>query len=387
MKPRLLPSVAPTNVGVFVDPIGHYGRGVIRGILAYCRYKQWQLSMLRQWIFQPMPYIGTWAGDGLIAMLPDLATAEQVTRAGRPLVCVSSLLAELHPMSVLADDQAIGRLAARYFLDRGFRHFAFAGFGETDQPPAFVQARHDAFAAEIAAAGFSVRWIDRPERVAPVLADAELPLALFAANDEIGIQALMIAEQQGLRVPEQVAILGVDNDDLLVESRRVSLSSIQLPTFRIGFQAAALLDQLLKGLVPERPLRQLPPVGVVTRKSTDITAIEDPEVMAALAFIRQHVAEPIDVSDVVAAVPVSRRVLERRFQKHLQRSLLEEIQRVRIDRAGSLLIETELSVMEVARASGFSSRSRFHTTFALARGHTPATFRRLFRQSEAGPGA
>ncbi len=368
-----------TNVGIFVDSIGSYGRGVTRGILAYQRYRRWQISLMRTWVFQPTAFLHNWTGDGLIAMVPDPATAELLARTGKPVVSVSSLLSEPHPLSVGADDYAVGQIAASHFLDRGFRHFGFFGPGQLNNAPAFVSERLRGYRDGVQAAGFDVVTGSGVGNMPKFLQSLTAPAAVFTANDELGLQAIGWAERLSLRVPEAIAVMGVDNDDLLVESETVSLSSVALPTFKIGFEAAALLDTVMRGQTPDTPRVLLPPVGAVTRKSTDITAITDPDLSAALAFIREHAADPIDVSTVVAAVPVSRRVLERRFQKYLQRSTLEEIQRVHIQRATSLLIDTELSIAEVAIASGFSSRSRFHATFARATGHTPKEYREIHR--------
>lgn len=363
------------NVGVFIDSIGTFGRGVTKGVMAYQRYRQWQLSMLRTWIFQPAAFIDSWKGDGLIAMIPDHDIETSLRRTGKPVVCVSSLLPELDSVSVVVDDYAVGQMAAHHFLDRGFRNFGFIGHSDSSPLSSFVINRRQGYVDEIRAAGFEVQAISHVRELENLLKTIMLPAAIFAANDEFGIRAISLAEHLGLRVPEQLAVLGVDNDDLLVESGSVPLSSIDLPTFKVGFEAAALLDQLLRGATPASTLIKLPPTGVITRKSTDITAIADPDLTAALAFIRQNVAKPISVSDVVTAVPLSRRVLERRFQKQLQRSIFEEIQRVHIERACSLLVDTELSVADVAQASGFSCRSRFHAAFARATGHTPKDYR------------
>lgn len=374
-----------TNVGVFVDSIGGYGRGVTRGILAYQRYRGWHISMMRTWMFQPLAFLEDWEGDGLIAMIPDDATRSRMARTGKPVICVSALLPQLHPTSALADDRAVGRLAARHFLDRGFRNFVFYGHSETTPPAAFVADRRDGFVRELASEGIAPLATLNAADLPRLLSQTPLPAAVFATNDELGLRVIAVAEKLGLRVPEQVAVLGVDDDDLLVESGNVSLSSVALPTTKIGFEAAAMLDRAIRGELPEGETLQLPPLGVVARKSSDITAIEDPDLMAALAFIRQHAAEPIDVSAVVEAVPLSRRVLERRFQKHLKRSALEEIQRVRVERACKLLIDTDLSIAEVARASGFLGRSRFHAVFARAKGHTPKAFREVHQARTSSP--
>lgn len=370
------------KVGIFVDSIGAYGRGVTRGILAYQRYRRWETSMIRTWIFQPTQFINQWVGDGLIVMLPNEQTQTEVRSTGRPSVCVSSLLPEVDPVSVVTDDLAVGAMVARHFIDRGFRDFGFAAHFDTAQTPAFVRDRLRGFTSVVEEAGFSCRSAVRYADLPALLSSLTVPAALFAANDEVGIRSIEMAEEMGLRVPEQISVVGVDDDDLLVESTDVSLSSVALPTFRIGFEAAALLDKIMRGEAPETTLFKLPPLAITTRKSSDLSAIPDADVTAALAFIRQHAAEPIDVSAVVAGVPVSRRVLERRFQKFLQRSILDEILRVRIERARHLLIETTLPVGEVIRACGFASRARFHAAFAKSTGMQPKAFRNRYRHDE-----
>lgn len=377
MKP-----LKPTNVGMMIDPIGTYGRGVTRGVLAYQRYQQWQLAMLRTWIFQPASFIDNWDGDGLIAMIPDQQTADKIQTTGKPMVCVSSILPDLHPVSVLADDYAIGRMAAQHFLDRGFRNFAFIGHSDLSALSNFVIERRQGFCDGVGVTGHHVQSIGRLDDLQSLLQSVRLPTAVFAANDDYALKTITAAEELSLKVPEQIAVLGVDNDDLLVEACQVSLSSIDLPAFKIGFEAAKLLDQIIQGQTPPSEPIKLPPVGTVTRKSTDITAIADTNITAALAYIRQHVAEPISVTDIVAVVPISRRVLERRFQKYLQRSVYDEIQRVHIERACSMLIDTELPIAEVGIASGFSGRSRFHATFARAMGHTPKEYRNIYQNRE-----
>lgn len=380
-----MPSMHRDNVGVFVDPIGAFGRGVTRGILAYQRYRRWEISLMRTWVFEPIVFLDRWQGDGLIAMISNPQINDALARLAKPLVCVSSLLPELHPVSVLPDDVAVGAMVARHFIDRGFRDFAFCAHSDLESDPVFIKERKQGFEQTVTQAGFTVKSAKHFDAFPNLLRSIRPPCGLFAANDEIGIRIIEIANEMDLRVPEQISVIGVDDDDLLVEAAEVSLSSVTLPTFQIGFQAAALLDQMMRGKPPEQTLIRMQPLGITSRKSSDLFAIPDPEVTAALAFIRQHAAEPINVGSVIAEVPVSRRVLERRFQQYLQRSILEEILRTRIERAQSLLIDTDLRVGDVMHACGFTSRSRFHTAFSKATGTTPRDFRRLYRDSDKTP--
>jgi len=375
------------NVGVFVDPIGAFGRGVTRGVLAYQRYRRWEISLMRTWVFQPMTYLDHWRGDGLIAMVSSPEIMRAIDRHGKPFVCVSSLLPDVHPVSVLPDDVAVGALVARHFIDRGFRNFAFCAQCDSSYVPAFIREREKGFRQTVVEAGFTVRSAMRYEAFPDLLKSISPPCGLFAANDEVGIRVIEMAEEMSLRVPEQISVIGVDDDDLLVDSVEVSLSSVALPTFQIGFEAAALLDRIMRGEQPEQTLIRMQPLGITSRQSSDLFAIPDPAVTAALAYIRKHAAEPINVASVVAEIPVSRRVLERRFQQYLQRSILDEILRTRIERAKSLLIDTNLRVDDVMRACGFTSRSRFFTAFTQATGMTPKSFRRQYRGKSGLSGA
>lgn len=202
------------------------------------------------------------------------------------------------------------------------------------------------------------------------------PVGIFATNDIWGVQLAEVCLRADLRVPEDVAILGVDDDDLLCEFARPALSSIAVPAQRIGYEAAREVDRLLRGVqARSRPLL-FPPLGVIARRSTDILAIEDGEVAASLRFIRQHAYQPIRVTDLLRVVPTSRRSLERRFRKVLGRSILDEIRRVHVERASQLLAQTDLTLNSIAERSGFTDAKRFSTVFRQMVGMTPSAYRR-----------
>jgi LacI family transcriptional regulator len=179
---------------------------------------------------------------------------------------------------------------------------------------------------------------------------------------------------RGLRLPEDLALVGADNAESICLLSWPPLSSVAVAAERIGQAAGALIDELLVGRTPTS--RFLPPLGVVTRQSSDLIAVEEPEVAAALRFIADHAHEPIRVHDVVRAVPVARRTLEARFRARLGRSLLDEIQRVHLERAKHLLLTTDWAMPRIAEASGFSDAKRFATVFGQAEGITPLKFRR-----------
>lgn len=204
------------------------------------------------------------------------------------------------------------------------------------------------------------------------------PVGVFAANDAWGVQLIEVCRQANLRVPDDVALVGVDNDDLLCEMARPSLSSVAVPAEQVGFEAAALLDKLLAGETPAAGSALFPPVRVVARQSSDLLALDDAEVAAAVRLIRRA-GKPIQVADILREVAISRRALERRFAAVLGRGLGEEIRRVRVERARELLAGTELPMAAVAARAGYSGVTRLCVAFRKGTGYAPADYRRRFR--------
>lgn len=208
------------------------------------------------------------------------------------------------------------------------------------------------------------------------------PVGVLGCNDDAAHHLLNVCYRAGIKVPDEVAVLGVDDDELINALVTPSLSSIRLPTERIGYQAASMLHQLLSGEKLKPNSRVLiPPLDVVTRQSTDLIAVSDPEVAAAVRFIRENAAKPLSVTDVANCVAISRRSLERRFKSTIGRGVLSEIQRSHIERAKRLLVETDLAIPKVAKESGISTATRLGIIFRLAEGITPTQYRRQFRNS------
>jgi LacI family transcriptional regulator len=209
--------------------------------------------------------------------------------------------------------------------------------------------------------------------------DLPKPIGILASHDIQGVQLSEYCNQLQLRVPDQVAIVGVDDDDLLCELSRPSLSSVALPAERIGYQAALLLDDLLQTKRRKRESVVLQPGGVVVRESSDLQSTPDSDVSHALRFIRSHSSRPIQVADVLAAVPVSRRGLERRFRKSLNRSIFEEINRNHVERARQMLISTNHSMAAIAEKCGFRDSRHFSILFRKFMGATPTNYRNRYR--------
>ena len=383
-------SDAPIRIGLVFGYGLSYYRDIVRGVRAFAEARP-------HWSFTPIATepdalegLRPLDLDGLIAHVftPDLAGA--IRRLGKPAVNVSGVLPDLAMPRVMADHEQVGRLAAGHFLDRGLRHFGF--FGYTGH--AFSTGREAGFRREAGRAGRRVssylsddplrpeptglwRWDDGLERW---LVGLPRPVGVLASHDIQGVQLSEACRRAGLRVPDEVALLGVDDDEFFCEVARPSLSSVALPGERIGSEAARMLEDLLSGR-GRRPPRTLllPSPGVVTRRSSDVLAIADDDVAAAVRFIRAQALGPIGVSDVLGEVAVSRRSLERRFRAVLGRGLGAEIRRVRMEKARWLLSGTALPIARVAASSGFSEAKHLSTAFRRESGLTPTEYRRRSR--------
>jgi LacI family transcriptional regulator len=375
-----------------------YYRGVLRGIGHYAETKP-------QWLFssiipeqQSLEVLGRGRPAGLIASV-DVGEMERgLSCWRRPVVNVSDVLRGLSFPRVGPDNAQIGQLAASHFLERGLRHFGYFG------PPEHLYSmeRSAAFSQALQQAGHTVSCYHLPAHLPPDphnrrwdieagayrwLRKLPKPVGVFSPCDNWGVQLTEACRQVRLRVPEDVALLGVDDDELDCEFARPRLSSVILPAVRIGYEAAALLDRLLAGEKPPADPVLIPPTGVATRRSTEVLAIDDRDVVAAVRFIREHAHRPLRVADVLRQVSVGRRTLEVRFHKALGWGLGEEIRRAHLERAKRLLALTDLPVKAVAHQAGFSDCRHLAVVFRQQEGQTPTAYRRQARAGTAGPPA
>jgi LacI family transcriptional regulator len=375
--------------------MGHdigYCRGVLHGIHAYAIHRA-------DWVFHDAPPametlgpLREWQPHGIIAHLFDAAFVHCVLALKKPLVNVTSTFLDLPAAMVDVDNRLAGRMAAEHFLDRGFRNYGFFGSAWTG----FSKQREEGFRERLVAAGFRLtscyaEYLPRPSAgsswkmqdrvVRDWLLAIEKPAAILASNDYPARRLADMCCQLKLRVPEDVALLGIDNDELDCRLANPPLSSVVNPAEKIGFEAAFMLDQLMSGKQLPQATLFVPPTHIVTRQSSDIFAIADPDVSAAVAFIAARATENIGVSDVVEKVAMARRGLERRFRKLLGRSIHQEIQRVRIDRAKYLLAETDLPIATVANRSGFSTPQRLAAVFRQVTSEPPVAYRQRSRRN------
>ena len=289
------------------------------------------------------------------------------------------------------DAVAVSTLAADFLLRAGFRHFAYCGFRGIP----FSDRREAAFINQMKEHGLTVRvFSSRPsdspdshiqaveqrgmgmdEVIAAWLLKQPRPLALFACNDIRAQQMLNVCREQGIKVPEEIAVIGVDNDDVLCNLCEPPLTSIEPDTERIGYEAAQMLDGLMKGARLRSGITQVPPLRIVERASTDVVPIEDAITVQAVRFIRDHVNTGIAVKDVLNHVGRSRTDMEQRFRRWLKTTVRTEIQRRRMDRVCWLLQESDLDLNRVAEGSGFASASHLCRLFQKSFGKTPTEYR------------
>jgi LacI family transcriptional regulator len=326
--------------------------------------------------------------DGIISRPTDHRLAAMFRGMGVPVVDLNDQHDDLGLPRIHSDDAAIGRLAAQHLLERGFRHFAFCGF--TGEP--WAAGRRDGCIEMLREAGctcvvhesywrgpLAQEWDREQERIARWVARLPRPLGIVACNDLRGQHVLDACGRVGLAVPEEVAVIGVDDDELLCEMCDPPLSTVVPAAERIGYEAAELLDRLMAGGASPAGERKIEPLGVVTRQSTDVLAIPDTDVAAAVRFIREHACEGIRVADVLRHVPLSRSLLERRFRRFLGRSPQAEIRLVQVKRISQLLTETDLPLRAIAELSGFEHVEYLSVVFKRLTGHSPGGYRQSVR--------
>ena len=376
----------PPHVAVCVDKSRSYGRGVLLGVADFLEQTDpWSVDVKHDFLsYFSESWLRHWNGDGLIAYIPTLPLANKLLRSKIPVVDVAGLIECQKLPQVVADDQAIGALVAEHFVERQFRHFAYAGPGDCLPD----EARFAGFANSIGPypceryihprdESERATWGPRLKSLSAFLLRLPKPVGLMAYSDIQGREVIEACVQCGLSVPEEVAVVGVDNDQELCRLSRVPLSSVASNPRRIGYVAAQILDQMInqKTSVTGAERIVVAPRYVVTRFSSDVTAVQDDYVAQALSFIRRHAADGIGVSDVARAIKLPRRSLYRRFADTLQRTPHEELRRARFERVCRLLAETELSLDKVAKLSGFHSGAYLCNCFKRNYGMTPIDFR------------
>ncbi len=386
-------AVKPAKGVILLIPSAReFDRGLRRGIFEYAHahgpwtfYEEAPPYLQRLSPAQRLRNMRDWNADGMIVVQ---SRAAEVKSLGIPtVVAIGTRTLGGRQAQVVCADQEIGRAGARALLGLGLRHFAYCGLEGLD----FSDNRGLGFQEAVEEAGWQAQiyssstehlgqsWYVEQKLLARWLLDLRKPVGLLACNDDRARIVAEICRLQGIRVPDEIAILGVDNDEQVCRSANPPVSSIALATERGGYETAALLAALMKGRAPERRVVTVHPTQEVRRQSTDILAIRDPRMLRALRFIRENSNRNLRVSDVMAVAGLSRRAIQNMFLQELGRTPMEEIHRCRVDRICRLLIDTNMTIREIATACGFEVDAHVARFFSRRTGMTPLAYRSKLR--------
>lgn len=369
------------HVGVLVETDDTWGRHIVESVCRFAQEAGWSL-LISPRDAQGRPRLPrVWNGDGVVAAFKNSATVKHVKGLGLPTVDVSTITRRDDSFArVATDDQARAALALEHLRSRGLESFACYA------PPIgrYSDGRSLAFRQAVEQAGFECSmyreeegggWLDNYTVVRRWLRKLPRPLGVFAADPYPARQLVEICATDGVRVPDEVAVLSGDDDELLCKVASPQISSIELASHKIGQTAAHLLQRMMNGASPPRLAQLIPPRQVRARQSTDLLAVAAPEIAAVLKEIHQHAHRGITVAELLKKHPMSRRSLEYKFRASIQRSPAEEIRRVRFEHIRRLLLDTDKTIETIAVESGFSSGPSLSAAFQHYYGSPPGSLR------------
>ena len=370
------------HVGILVETEDTWGRNVVESICRFGQRRRWTVLIAPRDPQGRMRLPKVWDGDGVIAALRNRNAVRHVKNLGLPVVDVSAALPKEGWFArVTTDDRARADLALQHLLQRGLEHFACyaPSIGR------YSDARANEFRSLVESSGHqcamytqsteATGWLNNYTRVREWLGDLPRPLGVFAGDPYPARQLMEICDLDNISVPDEIAILSGDDDELLCNVASPRISAIELASHQIGDTAAEILQRLMnRAAVPKRT-RKIRPLRIRPRESTDLLAIEDRELARALRFIRSNADRGITVADVVRASHISRRGLEKRFRELLQRTPAEEIRRVRFEMVQRLLLDSNKTIATIADETGFSSGASLSQLYRQHFGETPGRFR------------
>jgi LacI family transcriptional regulator len=374
------------HVALIVETSIHYGRQILRGVTRYLRsHQSWSVFLEQRELWTaPPPWLRRWHGDGVICRKTTPQLAQMLAKAGVPLVDLNDRCPPLGAPKIESDHRAIGVLAADHLIERGFRHFAFCGFGDQ----LWSKSRREGFVSRLGERGQNCQiwespwdgpvarsWEREQTQIARWLESLPVPVGLMACSDMRGQHVLDACQRLDRAVPEEIAVIGVDDDAVLCNLCYPPLSSVVPNPERVGYEAASLLDRLMRGEPAPATVQRIEPVGVQARQSTEVLAIDDPAVAATLRFIRERAFHECSMKDVLKHAAMSRSLLERRFRQYLGHSPQAEIRSVQLKRVKQLLAESDLPLSEIAGLAGYAHPEYMSVVFKRITGQTPGQFR------------
>lgn len=385
----------PPQVALLIETARGYGRDVSLGIARFARlHGPWSFHLTPGDFEQAFPSTEYWRGDGVFARLAGERITEQLLAADLPTIALDKSEAQLRPTSPEAkfsdlqvDSEAAARLAAEHLLERRYEHYAFVG----TPGKVWSDRRQRTFTELIGLSGYEVHhfepastdqlglWEREIQRLTDWIESLPKPIGIMACNDEHGLHVLDACRRAGVRVPEQVAVIGVDNDSLLCELGSPTLSSVVLNGVEGGYQAAAHLDQMMRTGKNDPKRIVVNALRIETRQSTDLLGVDNRQVAAAMAMIKRSRGRDISADVVAEQTEMTRRELDGMFRDTVGRSVAAEIQRVRLEHARRLLEETDHPIPAIADAAGYSSASYMIQVFRRELNTTPSKYRSKLR--------
>lgn len=381
------------RVALLIETSRAYGRELLRGVRKYVtEHGPWSIfAEIRDLESKPPAWLRDWDGDGILTRTATQAMADAIQAVKVPTIELRATKLNHRFPFVGMNNTAVGKMCANYLMERGHQHF---GVYELTTEQFFIE-RSQSFASKIQEHGFEChvfrqsanrekpqQWEKQQGLLVEWLKRLPKPIAILACTDQLGFWLLDACSRAELLVPEQVAVLGVENDETLCTMSTPSLSSVRLGGERVGYQAAALLDQWIKGKKPPKLPTLFPPVVIETRRSTDIFAISDPLLAQALRLVRDKACDGIRVDDILDAIPLSRSSLERGFREVIGRSPNMELHRIKLQRASELLAMTDLTLDEIASKTSFAHKHYLASSFRKLYGMTPGEYRRTVRSGK-----
>ena len=378
-------AVVPKRVALVVETSKAFGRGVLRGISRWQREREpWRVFADERGFNEPVPDdMLTAAWDGIITRLQRSQMPAAWLADDLPVVSLRWEEADVPSPGVHSDETAIAQTAADHLLEQGFLQLAFCGVDTR-----WSRLREQAFAEHAESRRVAVSVFDvpaarrtgmRPDDVPAIarwIESLPKPIGIMAAYDVRALEVLDAVRSLGLACPDDVAVIGVDNDEVLCDLAAPALSSVNQNLESIGYQAARLLAAKMAGRAVAETSLFIPPLGVAVRRSTDVLAVDDPDVRRGLRLIRAKACDGLTPDDVASATDLPRRSLDRQFTKLLGRSIHDEIARTKLQAAKRLLAETDLKLSAVAGRCHFAHAAQLCNVFKRIHGETPTEYRR-----------
>lgn len=375
-----------------------YNRQIMRGVVDYSRHHgPWSFYVKPIGSERKSLHLKEWGCNGIIGLIDNQIIANEIASCGVPIIELpghsTKYILDVPPHRIIQGEverKKICAMITRYFLDRGFFNFAFCGYRD---PPWSLQ-HQKYFSKEVKKIGHKAivykpphlkrenLWPGEQDHLARWLLSLPKPIAMMCCDDQRGREVIDTCATIEIKVPEEIAIVGLDNDELLCNLANPPLSSVELNARQGGYQMAEILDQMMAGKKLRIKTVLIEPVRVVTRISSDILAITNPLIAEAVRFIRQQAHTGISVNDVTNAASVSRRKLEINFKQILGRSVFQEIRRLQMEKVTELLRETDFSNKQIARATGFSAPEYMCQVFQKDKGMTMRQYRIKYRIRE-----